>query len=183
VTEKDRPALARVLYTLGETFNETVSELRAEAYFDALSDLPVDAVLDAARRALRECRFFPRPVELREMVHGSVEDRAELAWSAMLTQVRRVGYYGTPTWPDPETERAALELYGGWKALCENLPSEGAGRAYAAKQFKATFAAYARRDAAFGPALPPSREEAHAVLDGLKAELRRRSLPTGALGE
>lgn len=182
MTEQDRPAFARVLFAMGETFNEPMSDLRAEAYFDALADLPIESVLEVGRRAIRECRFFPRPAELREMVHGSVEDRAEIAWMAVLREVRRVGFYGEPQWTDAATERAAMELYGGWKALCERLPGDGPGFASAAKQFKAIYGAYARRAVEPRPALPASRKEARAVLRDVKAELERRSLPSGSLG-
>lgn len=146
MTDDDRPAFARGLYALGETFNEPVSELRAEAYFDALRDLPIVDVLNAMRQAIKAGRFFPRPVEIREAIEGSTEDQAEIAWTHLLREVRRVGYTGTPMWPDEATRRAALELYGGWVRLCESLPGDGPGLYAAAKQFKATFRAYANRE-------------------------------------
>lgn len=149
MTDADRPAFARGLYALGETFNEPVGELRAEAYFDALADLPVDAVLAAMRQAIRTNRFFPRPVEIRDAVTGSGDDQAELAWGAVVSLVRRRGFYNPPSevdWPSEAVQRAALELYGGWQRLCECLPGEGPGLYAAAKQFKATYRAYANRD-------------------------------------
>lgn len=183
--DQDRPTFARALYALGETFNEPVSEIRAEAYFDALSDLPVEAVLAAARQAIRTARFFPRPVELREAVDGQVEDRAEAAWTAVLRLVRRYGWPGVdgrgapPAFPDFATERAALDLYGGWARLCEALPGEGPEMLGVRKAFVASFTAYARRG--YRAELPPSRAEARAVLENLTAELKRRSLPTGGM--
>lgn len=149
MTDTDRPAFARGLYALGETFNEPVSEMRAEAYFDALADLPIDAVLAAMRQAIQTGRFFPRPVEIREGIQGSTEDRAEMAWGATLSLVRRYGSWHCPQmcdWPDEATRRAAYELFGGWQRLCECLPGEGPGLHAAAKQFKATYRAYAARD-------------------------------------
>lgn len=138
-----------MLYALGETFNEPVSEVRAEAYIDALSDLPTDALITACKRAIRESKFFPRPAELRELVEGSAVDRAEIAWNAMRRMVRQIGYYATPAdadWPDDATRRAALELYGGWAALCSRLPAEGPEMLGAAKLFKANYLAYVNRE-------------------------------------
>jgi hypothetical protein len=97
--------------------------------------------------------------------------------------VRDYGWVTAPpleAWPDEATRRAALELYGGWVALCENLPAAGPEMLGTAKLFKAGYAAYARRDDR-AVALPPSREEARARLHGLKAKLAARGLPTGKL--
>ena len=181
MTNQDRAAFGRMLYALGDTFNEPVTDLRVEAYFDALRDLSIGDVLTAGRLAIREARFFPRPVEIRELIAGKVEDRAELAWAAVQREVRRVGYTGTPTWPDDATRRAAMELYGGWDRLCACLPASGPELLGVAKQFKATFAAYAHRDSAATIALPPSRDEARARLESVKVELLKRGLPAGEL--
>ena len=181
MTNQDRAAFGRMMFALGDTFHEPVTELRVEAYFDALRDLPIADVLVAGRAAIRDARFFPRPIELREHLDGKVEDQAELAWVAVQREVRRVGYTGTPTWPDEATRRAAMELYGGWTALCECLPATGPEMLGTAKLFKAIFAAHARRDVREQIALPPSRDEATQRLHGLKLELVERGLPAGDL--
>jgi hypothetical protein len=155
MTTDDRHAFAELLIGIGETYGEAVSDARMEIYYRALEDLSLDAIRHAATVHVRTQKFFPRPVELREAIDGSMDDRAELAWGGLLRVVRSVGYYGNPTWTDLAMERAAMELYGGWKALCERLPAEGPGLIVAAKQFKATYAAYARREArADVPVLP-----------------------------
>jgi hypothetical protein len=171
MTNPDREAFARLMYALGDTFNEPVSELRAEAYFDALRDLSVEDVLAAGRRAIAECRFFPRPVELRDMVHGSGTDQAEVAWNHLRQLVRRVGYVGIdgrgtpPEFPDDAMRRAAYELYGGgWKALCERLPSEGPELFAARKAFIAGYTAYANHDRQADALLPA--HVAGALTDG-----------------
>jgi hypothetical protein len=151
MTELDRPAFGRLLFLLGDTFNEPVSDYRLEAYFGALADLLIADVQAAIRRAIAEARFFPRPVEIREYATGSLDDNAELAWAAVRRLVQRVGYYnvpgekGQPDWPDDATKRAALELYGGWQALCENLPASGPELLGFRKTFLATYRAYAAR--------------------------------------
>lgn len=160
MNEQDRPAFARLMYALGDTFNEPVTDIRAEAYFDGLSDLPTEDVMAAGRRAIAECRFFPRPVELREMVTGSDDDQAEDAWNTMRQLIRRYGYLGTdgrgaaPKFPDEATKRAALELYGGWVALCSSLPCDGPEFLGARKAFIASYKAYANRERRNDRALP-----------------------------
>lgn len=185
MTNADRAEFAALMLGLGETYGEPVSDARMEIYFAALADLELAEVRAAATAAVKGSTFFPRPSEIRELVAGRVEDRAELAWLDVVRLVRRVGYPGTdgrgkpPAFHDEVARRAALELFGGWVALCERLPAAGTPEFLGtAKQFKALYAAQDRTALA---ELPPSREEAIAILGGVKAELQKRGLPTGAL--
>lgn len=153
MTNQDRKAFAALMIALSETFNEPVSDIRIEAYFDALSDLECAEVLAAGHWAIAECRFFPRPVELREIARGSENDQAETAWDEMRRLVRSVGYMGIdgrgtpPEFSSEPMRRAALELYGGWVALCSNLPNgrDDTAPAFlgARKAFIASYKAYA----------------------------------------
>lgn len=145
MTELDRPAFSEALFTLSETFNEPMSDLKIEAYFDALRDLEIGPVMLAMRHSLRSAKFCPRPVEIREHVNGSREDGAEAAWGAVLREIRRVGYIGQPNLDEP-TMRAVNELWGGWRRLCETLPAEGPELVGWVKQFKATYASVGRRE-------------------------------------
>jgi hypothetical protein len=153
MTDQDRGAFAELMLGIGETFGEPVSDARMEIYFRALSDMTLEDVMAAAGLHVRTSKFFPRPAELREALHGSVDDAAEMAWNELRRMVRRVGYLGTPTFVDDAMRRAALELYGGWRALCERLPGEGPELLGQAKQFKASYRSYARVDARMS--LPP----------------------------
>lgn len=146
MTDVDRVVFAEAMMILGETFNEPVSEVRIESYFSALSDLPMPALGLAVRSAVRTLKWFPKPVELREMVLGAAGDNADAAWAEVMTQIRRVGYIGTPTFTDPNTGRAVDEIWGSWRRLCETLPAEGPELIGWIKQFKATYASQAPRD-------------------------------------
>lgn len=132
-----RQVFARGLAVLSETFNEPLSELRAEAYLVALEDLSADEFEQAVRAALRACRFFPRPVELRELVRGSATALADEAWGQVLREVRRVGWTGTPSLP-PAVMRTVQHVWGNWRHLCETLPGDGPELLGWAKQFKAS---------------------------------------------
>lgn len=180
MTQHDRQAFALFMLGLGEVYGESVSDTRMELYFAALVDLPLESIRAAATVHVRTQKFFPRPAELREAVGGTTEDRAELAWTKLLSLIRTRGWVNPPDWDDDVLRRAACDLYGGWQALCENLPVAGPELLGMAKQFKAAYAAYCRREIR-QIALPPSREEARAALSGLKAELEKRGLPTGSL--
>ena len=121
MTQQDRPRFAELLVGIGETYGEPVSDARMEIYWRALEDLPFESVQRAAGVHVRTSKFFPKPVELREAIEGTTEDRAEVAWQAVVSLVRRHGYCANPSeipWPDEQTKHAALRLYGSWSALC-----------------------------------------------------------------
>jgi hypothetical protein len=148
MTNADRARFAELLLALGETFDETMSDMRAEIYFRALMDLPLDVVERAIVDAARYSKFFPKPAELRTLIAGDPADLAELAWIRLVREVRRVGYWGTPRFEDPSIELAVKELFGGWRALCERLPADGPEFLGWAKQFKAIYGIYHRRASA-----------------------------------
>lgn len=192
MTNQDRERFAELMLGVGETYGEPVSDARMEIYFRALADLTFDDLNVAVSAHVRTQKFFPRPAELREAIGGSVDDQAEMAWAHVRREVRRVGWTGMepgpngqpqnpPRWPDEATKRAALELFGGWRALCESLPADGVGLVTAAKQFKASFAAYARRDLRDTLALPASREDTRTQLAGIRTALEARGLPAVGL--
>lgn len=136
---------AQAMLVLGETFNEPVSDVRIEAYADALGDLEPGLVLAAMKSCIRESTFFPRPVEIRQRVLGTTEDRIELAWGKLCTAVARVGYTGKPDLDD-ETFSAIRAVWGTWVKLCETLPNDGPELLGWRKAFAAAYGAQERRN-------------------------------------
>lgn len=151
----DRRAFTQRLVILAELFGKPLSPAVQVLYFEALQDLDWPAVSDALNQAAVTCTFMPRPAEIRDVVHGPVEDHAERAWVGLLQLVREVGSWGTPDWPDEPTRRAALDLFGGWRRVCEVLPAGGPELLGFAKQFKATYRAYASTRPGL-PSMPPA---------------------------
>jgi hypothetical protein len=173
VTDADRPAFAEALHVLAETFNEPVSDVRAEAYFHALADMSFPGVKYAVLRALRTCKFFPRPVELRELVTGDPDARADAAWAALVREVQRVGYLGTPAFDDARVLDAIRDVWGSWSRLCKTLPAEGPELVGWMKQFKSAYRsldARAERDRVLdAPTVPPQVRGAVVALARSKA--------------
>ena len=133
--EQDRKPLAKALTVLGETFNETVSPTRHAAYFDALSDHGIADVILAAKTAVRTMRFFPKPVELIELIVGTDDD----AWGEVEDQVRHIGYVGTPHFSNPATLAAIEIIAGSWIRFCHILPLAGPEKLGWRKQFNSAF--------------------------------------------
>lgn len=114
MTAADARVFAAELAGLAEVFGETLSDVRARLYFDALSSLTLDEVRAAMRRAIQRCRFFPKPAELLELLQGSADDQAEVAWSRFLHALTHHGTYTSVDFGDP-TLHAVLETqFGGW---------------------------------------------------------------------
>ena len=115
------------LLTLAEGLGEKPlpSSQRLALYAQVLSDVPREALSQAFLRALKECRFFPRPAELRELAEGSTEDRktveAQAAWDWILWFMRRCWYPDLGISPGapaiPPAMEYALRQIGGIKAL------------------------------------------------------------------
>lgn len=106
----ERPAFAAAFAVLADTFNENVSSVRVGAYFDALGDLPLEAVLRGMREATANLRFFPKPVELREMAGFGAPD-AGVIEAALHTHLRELG--GDRRLPSDPFLRLVVERLGG----------------------------------------------------------------------
>jgi hypothetical protein len=113
MTDADREGFARVLALLSEAFSEEVSTTRAEAYFVALRDLELAQLQSMIERALRECKFFPRPVELRELIGDGTPDAGAM-YAALIQAKRKAGWeHGVPS--GGELLRLAIDRVGGWR--------------------------------------------------------------------
>lgn len=113
MTEADLKPFLEALVACGETFGEVLSATRQELYFEALRDLPLPVVQAGFVAAIRGSRFFPKPVELREAVAGSLSDQAEEAWGAFQVRCRDGGERaGLPE--DPVAAAVVRVLWGTW---------------------------------------------------------------------
>lgn len=77
----DKKRFAVVLGLLGATFKNEITPLVMQAYFSAMSDLTIEQVEHAGNRWLATGKFFPKPVELRELAKPDTADyEAGQAW-------------------------------------------------------------------------------------------------------
>ena len=124
MTADERDRVTDQLTVLAEYYERPKSEAQIVLYVQALDDLPCDVVIGAMRALVRTSTFYPKVSEIRALVEGRTEDAASLAWMALLSEVRRVGYLGTPALPDATLE-TVCGLWGSWGHLCATLPGEG----------------------------------------------------------
>jgi hypothetical protein len=135
--------LTMALTALAETFREKISETTVAAYSMALDDLPIDAIEKAAKRAMREKTFFPAAHELRALAGDIPPDqRAVIAWQAVLKALRRHGYTATVDFDD-RAINAAIRTMGGWEALSDRLDTDETQ--WVRKEFEATYKVFCQR--------------------------------------
>lgn len=118
MTATDAKAFSAAMGALGEAYGESISELRALTYFDALSDLAIEDVLIAVRSLVRTSQFFPRPIAIREAVHGRPDDLTETAWLAWRHAARRIGGSASIVVADPVLAATLLAIFGSWPKAC-----------------------------------------------------------------
>lgn len=118
VNISDNGEFSRRLTALGELFDAKLSPARQALYFEALRDLPFEAIAGALNAAARGCKFFPRPVELREFAVGNSEDAAEKAWLAFRSALGRIGYMSSVVIQDAALAETITAMFGTWAAAC-----------------------------------------------------------------
>lgn len=151
--------------SLAELLGAEMSEPALDLYYSALSDLDDTAFQQAVERAARECRFMPKPSEIRDLGgEHKPNERAIAAWMEATTAVRRHGMYESVCFDDPAIN-AAVRSLGGWSRFC-TMPTEEAER-FARRDFERAYVAFARRDGLseeFAAYLPGIAEQHNASL-------------------
>ena len=101
--------------------------------------LLLPAVQQACYRAIRECKFVPKPAELREFIFGKVEDRGLLAWADVLKHTG-VGGYAHVDFED-RVINAAIRSLGGWPDFLARLTPRD--EKFTRMEFLKSYAAFA----------------------------------------
>lgn len=120
MVSNDAERFTLVMLTLGEVFKEEITAARMNAYKSALSDLSIDQIEKAASRLIAEAVFFPKPVEIRNLIKLSSDDRAEMAWRTFAKLVGNEGEYPSLYFDDLAIS-FAINHMGGWLAACDEL--------------------------------------------------------------
>lgn len=76
-TDAQKDAFFKRLSVLAETLGEPLTPVRLVGYCEALEDVPHAAVMLGLKDAAKACRWFPKPVEVRELALESPEWRRQ----------------------------------------------------------------------------------------------------------
>lgn len=120
----DRLRFVECVNALAAAFNRQIDEALYTGYQLGLDDLAIEEIERAARRAIRECKFMPTVVELRELSGDmSPRVRAVKAWGHLVRAIATHGGYNSVTFDDLVINATVRNL-GGWQYLCGMNPDE-----------------------------------------------------------
>jgi hypothetical protein len=119
VNNQDSLRFAKVMTALYVTFDKSPSETVTDVYFTALAEFDIEQVERAASIAIKSCKFFPKPVELRELLTESPDDQAQRAWVLLQEAYKKAGYWHSLWVDDGALARAIETTFGGWVQASE----------------------------------------------------------------
>ena len=119
----DHKRFAANLMGLAEVLGSELSPLKMKFYSQALEKYSDDQIERAITVAASTLQFFPKPIELIELIEGKSQDKALLAWEQLLEAVKNHGSYASVVFGDGKIARA-VELMGGWFQVCAMTEEE-----------------------------------------------------------
>lgn len=123
MTEQDIQDFETVMKQLCVLFDKHCTADLTEIYFFALQDLSIDQFRQAAMKLANSAKFFPKPVEIRDAICGTSNDRASKAWDLFVTAVRMGGSWKSVYSADGALLHTVQIVYGSWLKACEMLPA------------------------------------------------------------
>ncbi len=140
----DHDSCDKGIAALFELHGKEVSPVLLGLYWEALRDLTAEQFREATGRALRECKFLPKPSELREFVGATTKADAPLAWTVVRAALRKHSY--TQSVDFGPLVNAVIRAMGGWQSLDARPTAEL--DVWGAKEFERLYALYAVKDPA-----------------------------------
>lgn len=145
----DRKWFVNFLTALGALFDKQLGRQVIEFYWRALEPYDDETVKIGIERAARELKWFPKPADIIELIEGSSDDKAALAWAKVNTALSRIGSWDSVEFDD-HTIHTVIDLMGGWTDLCEKTTKE---IGFMEKDFKRLWHSFQRRKADHPPYL------------------------------
>lgn len=143
---------------------DAIEPRTVKVYCEMLADIPPAELYAACVKLAQSGKYFPTIAAIREawaLAKTGPKRSGFDAWSDVIAEVRRIGWYGSPEFSDPVTSAAVAMI--GWKEICmsENVAAD---RAHFAKAYESMAArnleAVQLGKAGMRPELPPARPSA-----------------------
>lgn len=115
---QSRVKFVEMITGLAEALGGEMSVAKLSIYEKALSRFSDEQIEAAVNLAGATLKFFPKPVELIELIEGKREDQAVLAWETLLDTMQRVGAYASVLFEDGRIAKT-VNLLGGWQQICQ----------------------------------------------------------------
>lgn len=97
-----------------------LDEVQAAVYLDGLSEFSAEELELAARRWMRESRWFPALSDLRGLLITPIDwpTAALLAWTTLERAIGRAGIYRGATFADAAIGETTRQVFGSWEHAC-----------------------------------------------------------------
>ena len=144
MNDHDRKEFAELIIGNGEMYTKVISKTLMSLYFEALKSYSISDIRTGFSRHSMDAKhgsFFPKPADIARHMQTnelSTEDKAMLAWSQVIREIRRVGSYGTLNLDDKQA-LAAVKALGSWKQLCGSTVDD---MTWKKKEFLAIYETY-----------------------------------------
>jgi hypothetical protein len=122
-TKNQTKEVDKAFLALANVHNRKMDEATYISYMRIIQRHPADSVIRALDIAFETSRFFPKPVELLDIIVGNANDRAALAWTNFCTALRRYGAQHSVEFEDTRWS-ALVDYFGGWDKVHEWKESE-----------------------------------------------------------
>jgi len=109
--------IIKYITVLSEMHNKKPSEALQMIYIKVLQGFEYKQLEAAFDSIVKTAKFFPKPVEIINLITGGQEDRSLTAWYKVSTAIKKHGHYSTIDFGDPLIVRA-ITLLGGWSQIC-----------------------------------------------------------------
>ena len=102
-----------------ELYDKEITPVLSRAYWTVLKPYADEQIEAAFKRAVNECRFFPKPADLVGFISADTgkDDQPKLAWAKVDQSVRKHGPWSNVQFDDPVIH-SVIEAMGGWSKLC-----------------------------------------------------------------
>lgn len=146
MTENEIRERNELIAALALAFGKESPTAMLLGYAMGLDDISTPDLKRAVQRAMKECKFMPVPMELRELAGiASGSHRAALAFDIFANAVSNHGGYASVTFDDPLINATVRNL-GGWERCCNVGAEEDISKfdVWLRKEFERVYAGMCR---------------------------------------
>jgi hypothetical protein len=115
-TPDEKRMVDAAFLALCELHRQQVSDALTRIYYRVLAQFPAEMVVEAMEKSITMLKWFPKPVELMDILNGDPEEQAINAWMSLQKAVGCVGTNRSVLFEDPKTT-AVIKFFGGWEEI------------------------------------------------------------------
>jgi hypothetical protein len=168
MVEADFQEFSKTLTGTSEIYRSPLSPAGISLWWRALAAYDfsqVDRAFIAHSCDTERGQYMPKPADIVRAIEGSQDDKAMIAWSEVMSELKRVGSSGRPVFADILTLEC-VRFVGGWGDLCR---SESSQMSFIQKRFTDAYKTFSRRQA---QAMPQIERQVQGLIVNLTRGLK-----------